>query len=241
MSNLVKVTGKPFNAVCLGCNLLYLFGDKEAHREAIGGWADPSGEAFKAYYCDPCVKRKALDEAERQRKRWVKQYYGKALPLLWLAVLALPARAQRKVYPYSIVPGGVASDGDVRHAEEGNPLVARHYSNLGTMESTAVAFPTHAYVSFLKDGRIKWVAVTLSAGEGLLTDGKHLVRARCGNRVAFTKPPTGAVIPPDQATLPPWADWRTSPPVVTDTLPSPAYVGAPSPEYRRRSEEHTSE
>lgn len=120
----------------------------------------------------------------------------------WLLLCSLSAVAG-KVYPHSVVPGGVSTDAELRSARLGNSLVDAHYRGVATVGATKVMFPMHAYVSMLKDGRIQWTAVTLPAGEAVLTDGTHLIRVRCGNRIVFTLPPPETIVPPEEAVLPP--------------------------------------
>jgi hypothetical protein len=58
-----------------------------------------------------------------------------------------------------------------------------------------------AYVSYRKDAKVSWTThpVTIPANELVLTDGNHLVRARCGNRIEIKKPQPlpASVVPPD--------------------------------------------
>ena len=98
--------------------------------------------------------------------------------------------AERPVYPYSIIPGGVASAKELQVALQQDPVVAKHYSDFQTKSARIVrlARARHVYVSYRLGNRIYWTRkkVTLLAGETLFTDGKHLVRARCGNRISET-------------------------------------------------------
>ena len=141
--------------------------------------------------------------------------------VLAFALCCFSLLAAATTYPYSIVPGGVASDRDVRQARAQSALTDAHYTGIGPLAPTAVVFPTVAYVSSLKEGRIHWSKLTLAAGEPLLTDGTHLIRARCGNRITFTEPPPGAVIPPEESTVVlPEVPW-TAPPAVAPPEPAP--------------------
>ena len=134
--------------------------------------------------------------------------------LFTVACSSLLSAADRKIYPYSIVPGGVFSDAEVRSARASDPLVDAHYSGTAKWKATRVMFPTLAYVSFRKGNRIVWSRkpVELRPGELLLTDEKHLLRARCGNRVVFTLPPPGTVVPPDEPSVAPPVAFALPPP-----------------------------
>ena len=98
--------------------------------------------------------------------------------------------AERPVYPYSVIPGGVASARELQAALRGDPVVAKHYSDFQTKTARIIrlARTRHVYVSYRLANRIYWTGkrVTLYAGETLFSDGKHLVRARCGNRISET-------------------------------------------------------
>jgi hypothetical protein len=76
--------------------------------------------------------------------------------LFIVACSSLLSAGDRKVYPYSIVPGGVVSDAEVRSTRASDPLVDAHYSGTATWKATRVMFPTLAYVSFRKGNRIVW-------------------------------------------------------------------------------------
>jgi hypothetical protein len=112
-----------------------------------------------------------------------------AAPAAHLALAgAGPAVAARPVYPYSIVPGGVATREDVQHRVETDPVVARHYASFDIRKAHAVAVtkPRAVHVSYRKGDKVYWTArtVMLAAGETLLTDGASEIRGRCGNRIS---------------------------------------------------------
>jgi hypothetical protein len=92
------------------------------------------------------------------------------------------------VLPYSVIPGGVNSGNELRAALQNDPLGAKHYATFNVSSSHVVrlARDRRAYVSYRLGERIYWTShqVTLHAGEALLTDGVHLVRTRCGNRIS---------------------------------------------------------
>ncbi len=91
----------------------------------------------------------------------------------------------RKVYPYSIVPGGAE---DVRQAKQSmtDPAIKEHYANVDLTQLKQVKLTENlsGYVSYRWGDKIYWTAkkITLHAGETVFTDGKNIVRGRCLNR-----------------------------------------------------------
>lgn len=103
---------------------------------------------------------------------------------------------------YSVIPGGVHSEKQLARVLATDPVVARHYANfdLHKLRFFRLRRGREAYVSYRLGNLIFWTSrkIRLFAGETLLTDGTHLARARCGNRVSFT---------PEQPTT----SWQPSP------------------------------
>lgn len=101
-------------------------------------------------------------------------------------------RAARKVYPFSVIPGGVYDPRELEKSMRGDPTLAAHYNDVQTDRLIAVRTqaPIKAYVSFRREGKICWTSrqVAIPAGELVLTDGHHLIRSRCGNRIEQMKP-----------------------------------------------------
>jgi hypothetical protein len=99
------------------------------------------------------------------------------------------AAALRPVYRHSVVPGGVEDADELRRAMERDPVVRRHYEQvrLSKIEETIVPQAKWAYVSYRIGEQVYWTRrpVLLHKGEKLLTDGRSVVRARCGNQVSF--------------------------------------------------------
>ncbi len=95
----------------------------------------------------------------------------------------------RRVYRHSVVPGGVEDAEELREAMARDTVVARHYERvrLANIEETVVKQPKFAYVSYRMREQLYWTRrpVLLHIGEKLLTDGRTVIRARCGNQVAF--------------------------------------------------------
>ena len=107
-----------------------------------------------------------------------------------------------KIFPYSVIPGGIRSARDLQEAARHEALVAQHYSGFH-FESTRVihaAKDQKVYVSYRVGSRIFWTRrkVTIHAGETLLTDGQNLARGRCGNRISESpKSPVSSDEPSD--------------------------------------------
>ena len=97
--------------------------------------------------------------------------------------------AVRSIYPLSVIYGGAYSAEELNRARRLDPVVRVHYADFG---KTAVAQQTPKdllmYVSYRKADRVYWTKTKrrIPAGELVLSDGKNLARARCGNRLSFT-------------------------------------------------------
>lgn len=139
----------------------------------------------------------------------------------------------RRVYPFSVVAGGVYSGDEVRRALRADPVIAEHYRDINSTDIHPVSLdrPLMRYVSFRKGNQVYWTRqrMPIPAGETLLADGDSLVRARCGNRLS--EQPQEPVLPLTdrqptvsdfEAPLPPEA---APPPLAAMT--SPAGVGSP--------------
>jgi hypothetical protein len=94
----------------------------------------------------------------------------------------------RAVYPYSVIPGGANNSKELRAALRIDSVARGHYAdfNVAAARIVQVAANRKAYVSYRKGDKIFWTRkqVNLHAGETLLSDGEHLARTRCGNRVS---------------------------------------------------------
>jgi hypothetical protein len=99
------------------------------------------------------------------------------------------AARQITVYPYSLIPGGVETEGEFQAYRRVDPKLADHYQ--GVRGSLAVARLDHdmwMYASYRTADGIYWTKnrLLVHRGETVLTDGEHMVRARCGNRLSIT-------------------------------------------------------
>jgi len=107
-------------------------------------------------------------------------------------VLHVAAQAEtkqtRRVYPYSIVPGGVTDRRELARVVVMDKVVATHYAAFETARATVrtVDKPRAVYVSYRKGDKVYWTAkkLQLARGETLLSDGQNEIRTRCGNRIS---------------------------------------------------------
>jgi PEP-CTERM motif-containing protein len=94
----------------------------------------------------------------------------------------------RPVYRYSVVPGGVRSNAELREAVQRDSAVAAHYSGFRYEQAhlTRLKKPQLVYLSYRMKGRILWTKTPhmLAAGENVLTDGSITARTRCANQIS---------------------------------------------------------
>ena len=103
---------------------------------------------------------------------------------------ATAASAARRIYPYSIVPGGVATRADLAQRVKTDAVVASHYASFDIAKARAVTVTKAraVHVSYRKGDKVYWTKnkVMLAEGETLLSDGTHQLRGRCGNLISDT-------------------------------------------------------
>jgi hypothetical protein len=94
----------------------------------------------------------------------------------------------RKIYSYSVIPGGAYSREELALALKVDPVAAAHYSDFEASNTSVHPLPqdTYVYVSYRKADHVYWTANKhrVPKGELVLSDGKHLARTRCGNRLS---------------------------------------------------------
>jgi hypothetical protein len=124
--------------------------------------------------------------------------------VLRVAAEAAPAEA-RRVYPYSIVPGGVTDRIELARAVMADRVVAAHYAGFAIDKASlrTVDKARAVYVSYRKGDQVYWTArkVMLNEGESVLSDGQNEIRARCGNRISDTPQLPVEVKGPDEHEL----------------------------------------
>ncbi len=100
---------------------------------------------------------------------------------------ALRSMEGRKIYPYSVVPGGVKDARELKWAADHDPVVAAHYRGFDYDNARVVrlVLARTVYVSYRIGNKIYWTRhrVKLKKGETVITDGKITARTRCANRV----------------------------------------------------------
>jgi hypothetical protein len=106
----------------------------------------------------------------------------------WLAPNPELEKTDRVLYPYSVIPGGVRNSAELQNAVAHDEVVAEHYSDFD-LRAVRVARleQAHAvFVSYRIGSRIFWTKnrLYLPAGETVVTDGEHMARTRCGNRIS---------------------------------------------------------
>ena len=96
--------------------------------------------------------------------------------------------AAQLVFPYSVIPGGAHNSRELSDAARREPVIAAHYAEFSVAHTRVIRLPYDklAYVSYRLGNHIYWTKtkVTLHQGETLLSDGEHLARTRCGNRIS---------------------------------------------------------
>ena len=126
-----------------------------------------------------------------------------------------------RIYPYSVVDGGVHSVQELRNAIWRDPVVAKHYSNFKLDRAKVVEACAGGdfHVSYRIGEEIFWTKKRLKVakGETLITDGTNFARTRCANLLSEApQVKTSSDEPPPEV-------------FDTPTLPSPEPVPSPSP------------
>jgi len=151
---------------------------------------------------------------------------------LTIAASADPPRASRRVYPLSVIPGGIYSADELARAKRVDSVVAAHYADFGTaVTPSRLTRDLFMYVSYRRGNKVFWTANKrrIPCGEAVLSDGKNFARARCGNRLSdVARHPSVPGTQPTEAalnlpTLPPELKMPPAAPF------SPAYDVAPLP------------
>ena len=136
----------------------------------------------------------------------------------------------RRVYPYSVVDGGVHSVQELRSALGRDPVVAKHYSNFKldrarVMEANADG---DFHVSYRIGDEIFWTKKRLKVAksEKLITDGTTFTRTRCANVLSEVLPGKTS---PDEPT-PEVLNTPTVPPSEATPFIPPAVIGGDPPD-----------
>lgn len=163
----------------------------------------------------------------------VSQRFWPSLPMPVLesgqAPISPPDNQTRKIYPYSVIPGGIATREELESKLKTDQIAARHYSDFQATRGVLVyaRFDRQsAYVSYRVQDRIFWTRkrVRVDPTEILLTDGTHFARTRCGNRLSDTpQKPTAEEEPTEEALL------YTPPPFSNKLIRLPIELEMPPP------------
>lgn len=154
---------------------------------------------------------------------------------------ALRQIENRKIYPYSIVPGGVEDVRELKWAADHDPVVAAHYAGFDYSRAHVVqlTLARTVFLSYRIGNHVYWTRhrVSLKKGETLITDGKITARTRCANRVEETpQQATSQAEPPatkfDEPVQPAAGTAVTTPPVpfestILNRTPPPGLGPAP--------------
>ncbi|HEY7391314.1 MAG TPA: PEP-CTERM sorting domain-containing protein [Bryobacteraceae bacterium] len=115
------------------------------------------------------------------------------------------ARPSRRMYPYSVIPGGAHDRRELRTSIGSDALVREHYRDFALDRVRVVVLQEgrREYVSFRMAGQIFWTKkpLLIPKGETLLTDGIHYARTRCGNRLSETAQARTTPFEPDPKVL----------------------------------------
>ena len=93
----------------------------------------------------------------------------------------------RQIYPYSLIPGGVQDASDFAKHRVSDRVLMDHYRDVGAkLARVQLHRDQWMYASYRVADAVFWTKkrVLVHAGEDLLSDGKNLIRARCGNRLS---------------------------------------------------------
>ncbi len=123
-----------------------------------------------------------------QKLRWRKPSPSVSQPfaprIIGYQTTMVAREVKRKVYPYSIIPGGAQDLSQAKHYMS-DPAVKYHYAgvDLSRLREVKLTAPLTGYVSYRWGEKIYWTSkkLTLKAGETVFTDGTHIVRGRCLN------------------------------------------------------------
>ena len=126
----------------------------------------------------------------------------------------------RKVYRYSVVPGGVTSPEELAQARRTDPVVAAHFADFGkNTRITTLQEDMYVYVSYRQGNKIYYSKKRhkVCKGEVVITDGKNFARARCANRLSRVFRPPALVFDEPKAPDFDYVDPPSEPTVDTST------------------------
>jgi len=105
-----------------------------------------------------------------------------------IAPLAVRTERSRKVYPYSVIPGGIQSIADLKKAIAKDPIVSAQYAAFHLANARIIRLDRKRtmHVTYRLGNKVYWTKreLILAEGETLITDGSHTALTRCGNLIA---------------------------------------------------------
>jgi hypothetical protein len=114
----------------------------------------------------------------------------------WFAPAPRLDKTDRVLYSYSVIPGGVRNSAELPNAVTHDETVAQHYAdfNVGNARVMQLREARAVFVSYRIGSRIFWTKnrLHLPAGETVVTNGEHMARTRCANRLSDV--PIGPVL-----------------------------------------------
>lgn len=126
----------------------------------------------------------SLPRLERGAAPRLEARHPAAEPRVLYRTVMVVKQIKRKVYPYSIVPGGAQNVHEAK-IDMSDPAVKAHYAgfNLDQLREEKLKTDLVGYVSYRMGDSIYWTSkkLTLRAGETVFTDGTHIARGRCLN------------------------------------------------------------
>lgn len=161
-----------------------------------------------------------------------------------VAQSALLSQSPRRIYPYSVIPGGAYNAAELRTAAQQDSLIRAHYRDFDLDRTRLVVLRQnrHQYVSYRMAGQIFWTKerLLIPKGELLLTDGSHFARTRCGNRLSNMPRRETSDVEPAPAALNPVPDGAESvqasgSPPAAHVASQPGHASHPPPDAHERS------
>jgi PEP-CTERM motif len=114
--------------------------------------------------------------------------FGLETPTIPFETSDSDSTTKQNFYPYSVIPGGAGNGSELRNAIANDSIVRAHYADFVVANTRVerLKAPQAFYVSYRVGNNIFWTkkALTIQAGETILSDGAHLARTRCGNRLS---------------------------------------------------------
>ncbi len=161
----------------------------------------------------------------RRSRRWLVRVVFAVLRIVLIAGLAfscwklIPTKAHQPeavapvggplmpgivaIYPLSLIPGGLPSDDALETARASDPVLAKHYADVGFLRPAWLPRDQWFYASYRRGGAIFWTGsrVRVRAGELVFADRSgNMIRGRCGNRLSEAPHnPVEFVLPPELA------------------------------------------